>query len=62
MKKLKLVVDDLQVQSFETDRGLPRGGTVRGFDSGKSDPMESGVYCGNTGMPGAQLQAHLLLL
>lgn len=32
MKKLKLVVDDVQVESFDTGGDPPRSGTVHGFD------------------------------
>jgi hypothetical protein len=32
MKKRKLVIDDLQVESFDTGVDLPRRGTVRGYD------------------------------
>ncbi|HEU4558794.1 MAG TPA: hypothetical protein VFS20_13130 [Longimicrobium sp.] len=31
MKKLKLDLDDLRVDSFDTGRDLPRGGTVHGL-------------------------------
>ena len=31
MKKLKLVLDNLRVESFDTGGNLRRGGTVRGF-------------------------------
>ncbi|HEU4452874.1 MAG TPA: hypothetical protein VFR81_07430 [Longimicrobium sp.] len=31
MRKLHLKIDDLAVESFQTDKGGKRGGTVRGY-------------------------------
>ncbi|MDB4952049.1 MAG: hypothetical protein JWM27_4698 [Gemmatimonadetes bacterium] len=52
MKKLKMDLDGLQVQSFETDSKGEERGTVRGFDSttggpfGCQDACMSSFYCG----------------
>jgi hypothetical protein len=49
MKKLKLAVDDLRVESFETERRGQARGTVRGADYGDPvsivEPESGDIYC-----------------
>jgi len=48
MRKLKLDVDALRVETFETDRGMGRVGTVRGqmpFEMPATDESRCGDVC-----------------
>ena len=48
MKKLKLNVDTLRIESFETSRSGARAGTVRGLQDTVSDPVGATAFCANT--------------
>lgn len=49
MKKLKLDLDDLRVETFETERGKASRGTVMGADVGEPvtivEPESTNIYC-----------------
>jgi len=55
MRKLKLDVDELRVESFETDRGMGSAGTVRGnmpFKIPATDESGCGDVCETGGGTG----------
>src|SRR6202008_4742276 len=46
MKKRTLCLDELQVESFETDAGTAAGGTVRGHGSEEhEEPISNDISC-----------------
>ncbi|HEY0015690.1 MAG TPA: hypothetical protein VGC13_05205 [Longimicrobium sp.] len=58
MKKLRLNLDTLRVESFSTDRADHPGGTVRGYDYTSDCPSEmagctANVYCDGSSGCGA---------
>lgn len=52
MKKLRLDLDSMQVESFEISAGGERGGTVRGNDSGADCTWDYTNTCPGTTSPG----------